>query len=81
MDDADYLDGFRFPNIGNHVRVKVPETIFPTEDFFVVLPNSGRDRQGLKSFLKFTTETKGGIRAVFSDVEKDLLEVAPGLRS
>ena len=80
MDDADYLDRFRFPNIGNHVRVKVPETIFPTEEFFVVAQFRERS-PGPEELPEIHDGDEGGIRAVFSDVEKDLLEVAPGLRS
>jgi hypothetical protein len=80
MNNTNHMDRSRLPNVGNYVRVKVPETIFPGQEFFVVVPDAGRERQGLKSFIKLATKTLGSVGAVFSDVEKNLLQIAPGLR-
>jgi hypothetical protein len=81
MNHTDHLNRFRFPDICNYVRIKVPEAIFPAEEFVMVVANTGRARQGSETFIEFTSETQGGVRAIFSDIEKDLLQVAPGLRS
>jgi len=42
MDNADHLNGFGFPNIGNNVRVEVPGAVFPAQEVFVVVANAGR---------------------------------------
>ncbi len=78
MNNADHLNRLRLPDVGHDIRVKVPKAIPPVQEFFVVMPNARGSAQQLKSFVKFTPQTLGGIRAVLGDVEKYLLQVVLG---
>jgi hypothetical protein len=46
----------------------------------MVVADAGRERQGSEAFIEFIPKTLGGVGAVLSDVEKNLLQVAAGLR-
>ncbi len=46
----------------------------------MVMTDTGRSAQRLKSFVEFRPQTLGGIGAVLGDIEQYLLEVAPGFR-
>ena len=68
MNDADYLDRPRFPDVDNYVGIKVPEAIFPAEEFLTIVADAGKVRQSPKAFMKLDPEALGGVRVVFSDV-------------
>ena len=40
VNDADYLNRRCLPDIGHDVRVEIPETIVPVEQFILVMPNA-----------------------------------------
>ena len=80
MNDADYLNRLRLPDVGHYIRVEVLEAILPAEELVMVMTDTGRSAQRLKSFVEFRPQTLGGIGAVLGDIEQYLLEVAPGFR-
>jgi hypothetical protein len=53
MNDTDHLYWPRFPDVRDYVRIKVPEAIFPAEEFVLVVADAGRERQGPEAFIEF----------------------------
>ena len=80
MNDTDHVNRLCLPNVGNHIRVEVPEAILPAERFIMVMATAGRSPQRLKALVKFRPQALSGIRTILGNVENNLLQVALGFR-
>lgn len=75
MDHRDNLNRFALLDVADRVRIEVPQSITPVQEFFMIVADAWRLAQSLQGFISFGSQALGSVGAILGDIEQDLAEV------